>query len=87
MHSHVVGCLPDVTARVSGESMQLFFEHSLLRTRLRAQYSAGEALFLSDNITTLSVLKDVRSPSPSCSPSFASTAGCHNAAQASVPLP
>lgn len=40
--------------------MSLHFEHCLLGTRLHAQYGAGEAVFSSDNITCLSVLKDVR---------------------------
>lgn len=60
MHGYVVGCLPDVTARVAGEGMELHFEHCILGTRLMAQYRAGEAVFSSDNITCLSVLKDVR---------------------------
>ncbi|CAG7829503.1 unnamed protein product [Allacma fusca] len=59
MHSWLTNCIPEMPERApsSGEA-SLTFVSSFLDTLLNCHYSKGEANFKSDNISTISILKD-----------------------------
>ncbi|XP_030643563.1 BBSome complex member BBS7 [Chanos chanos] len=60
IHSWVVFCLPEVPEKTpAGENITFFFQNTFLGTQLEATYCKGEAHFKSDNISTISILKDV----------------------------
>lgn len=60
MHSWVVFCLPELPERTpAGEQAEFTFVSTFLETQLHCVYSAKEAVFKSDNISTISILKDV----------------------------
>lgn len=60
MHAWVAFCLPESPERVPNEQqVRLTFESSFLRTQLECCYRKGEARFRSDNLSTISILKDV----------------------------
>ncbi|KAB7495673.1 Bardet-Biedl syndrome 7-like protein [Armadillidium nasatum] len=60
MHSWIVFCLPEVPERTpAGDSVELSFISTFLDTQLQCCYEASEAVFKSDNISTISILKDV----------------------------
>ncbi|CAL4090214.1 unnamed protein product, partial [Meganyctiphanes norvegica] len=60
IHSWVVFCLPELPERTpAGEQAEFTFVSTFLDTQLQCQYEAGEAVFRSDNISTISILKDV----------------------------
>ncbi|XP_076069179.1 BBSome complex member BBS7-like isoform X2 [Oratosquilla oratoria] len=60
MHAWVVFCLPELPERTpSGDVAEFTFVSTFLDTQLQCVYSAGEAVFKSDNISTISILKDV----------------------------
>ncbi|XP_042887843.1 Bardet-Biedl syndrome 7 protein homolog isoform X2 [Penaeus japonicus] len=60
MHAWVVFCLPELPERTpSGERAEFTFVSTFLDTQLQCIYGAGEAVFRSDNISTISILKDV----------------------------
>lgn len=62
IHSWVVFCLPEVPEKTpAGESVAFYFENTFLGTQLEASYRKGEGNFKSDNISTISILKDVLS--------------------------
>ncbi|XP_052005898.1 Bardet-Biedl syndrome 7 protein isoform X2 [Xyrauchen texanus] len=62
IHSWVVFCLPEVPEKTpAGESITFYFQNTFLGTQLEATYCKGEANFYSDNISTISILKDVLS--------------------------
>ncbi|XP_054846503.1 Bardet-Biedl syndrome 7 protein isoform X1 [Eublepharis macularius] len=62
VHSWVVFCLPEVPEKTPvGESISLYFQNTFLDTQLECTYRKGEAYFKSDNISTISILKDVLS--------------------------
>ncbi|ODM95967.1 Bardet-Biedl syndrome 7 protein [Orchesella cincta] len=59
MHSWLSNCIPEMPERApaSGEA-NLTFVSSFLDTLLHCAYSKGEAEFKSDNVSTISILKD-----------------------------
>ena len=60
VHSWVCYSLPDVPERTPIEDQVAFyFVSSFLDTQLECKYGKGEAIFRSDNISTISILKDV----------------------------
>ncbi|XP_023646681.1 Bardet-Biedl syndrome 7 protein isoform X1 [Paramormyrops kingsleyae] len=60
IHSWVVFCLPEVPEKTpAGESTTFYFQNTFLGTQLETTYSKGEGHFKSDNISTISILKDV----------------------------
>lgn len=59
MHSWVYAALPEVPERVTADEMALNFKSTFLGTVLAASYRKGEALFRSDNLTTLTTIKEV----------------------------
>lgn len=62
IHSWVVFCLPEVPEKTpAGESITFYFQNTFLGTQLEATYRKGDANFKSDNISTISILKDVLS--------------------------
>ncbi|KAF6035121.1 BBS7 [Bugula neritina] len=62
VHSWVTFCLPELPERVpAGDSVSFQFVSTFLGTQLSCSYQKGEAVFLSDNISTISILKDVLS--------------------------
>ncbi|XP_042548952.1 Bardet-Biedl syndrome 7 protein isoform X2 [Dipodomys spectabilis] len=62
IHSWVVFCLPDVPEKPpAGESVTFCFQNTFLDTQLESVYRKGQGIFKSDNISTISILKDVLS--------------------------
>ncbi|XP_042193764.1 Bardet-Biedl syndrome 7 protein isoform X1 [Callorhinchus milii] len=62
VHSWVVFCLPEVPDKVPvGDNATFYFQNTFLDTELECYYKKGEGLFKSDNISTISILKDVLS--------------------------
>ncbi|KAA0709574.1 Bardet-Biedl syndrome 7 protein -like protein BBS2-like protein 1 [Triplophysa tibetana] len=62
IHSWVVFCLPEVPEKTpAGESITFYFQNTFLGTQLDATYCKDDANFKSDNISTISILKDVLS--------------------------
>ncbi|CAH0560889.1 unnamed protein product [Brassicogethes aeneus] len=59
IHSWISNCLPEVPEKPqANEKNVLWFESSLLKTVLQCTYTKNEGEFLSDNISTISILKD-----------------------------
>ena len=58
MHSWIVQCLPEVPALLQAESATFYFKSAFQNTILRCNYRSNEAVFVSDSITTLTVLWD-----------------------------
>ena len=59
IHSWISFCLPEVSEKVpAGDSATLTFISTFLDTLLVCQYSKGSGVFKSDNISTISILKD-----------------------------
>nr|KAF6400434.1 Bardet-Biedl syndrome 7 [Rousettus aegyptiacus] len=62
VHSWVVFCLPEVPEKPpAGESVTFYFQNTFLDTQLESHCRKGEGVFKSDNISTISILKDVLS--------------------------
>ncbi|XP_023562208.1 Bardet-Biedl syndrome 7 protein isoform X3 [Octodon degus] len=62
VHSWVVFCLPEVPEKPpAGECVTFYFQNTFLDTQLESTYRKGEGVFKSDNISTISILKDVLS--------------------------
>ncbi|KAM5194420.1 BBSome complex member BBS7 [Mantella aurantiaca] len=62
IHSWMVFCLPEVPEKPSvGEDITFYFQNTFLDTQLECSYRKGEGIFKSDNISTISILKDVLS--------------------------
>ncbi|XP_074849472.1 BBSome complex member BBS7 isoform X2 [Carettochelys insculpta] len=62
IHSWVVFCLPEVPEKAPvGDSVTFYFQNTFLDTQLESTYRKGEGFFKSDNISTISILKDVLS--------------------------
>jgi Bardet-Biedl syndrome 7 protein len=59
MHEWVSFCLPDVPARMQEESVTFHFQNVFLRSLLVCQYERGEAIFSSDSVSTIAILKEV----------------------------
>lgn len=59
MHSWVASCLPVLPQRApAGDSACYYFVSTFLDTQLECLYRKGEGIFRSDNISTISILKD-----------------------------
>ncbi|XP_071846430.1 BBSome complex member BBS7-like isoform X1 [Apostichopus japonicus] len=62
IHSWVSYCLPEIPERTPpGDSINFYFLSTFLDTQLDCLYKKGEGTFRSDNISTISILKDVLS--------------------------
>ncbi|XP_048473582.1 Bardet-Biedl syndrome 7 protein isoform X3 [Rhincodon typus] len=60
IHSWVVFCLPEVPDKVPvGDNVTFHFQNTFLDTQLECTYKKGEGTFKSDNISTISILKDI----------------------------
>ncbi|XP_055676710.1 Bardet-Biedl syndrome 7 protein homolog [Lutzomyia longipalpis] len=60
MHSWISHCVPEIPEKLSsGDTSVLTFENVLIGSLLRCEYKKGEAEFRSDNISTISIIKDV----------------------------
>jgi len=59
IHSWVTLVLPDIPARFTGEDIVMFYRNTFLGTVLICQYRKGEGIFRSDNVSTISILKEV----------------------------
>lgn len=60
IHSWVTFCLPDLPERTPATSQVIItFKNTFLQTQLHCSYRKGEAIFKSENISTISILKDV----------------------------
>lgn len=61
-HSWMIYCLPDVPEQPFTEDANtLYFQSTFIDTQLECVYKKGEATFRSDNMSTISVLKEVLS--------------------------
>lgn len=59
MHSWIGNCLPEVPERIdSNDENVLIFKNVFVETFLVCKYSKGKAEFRSDNISTISIIKD-----------------------------
>lgn len=59
MHSWIQNCLPEVPERIDlTDENILIFRNAFVETFLVCKYSKGEAEFSSDNISTISIIKD-----------------------------
>nr|CAD7410633.1 unnamed protein product [Timema poppensis] len=60
IHSWVSFCLPEIPEKpTTGEKATFIFVSTFLGTMLQCNYWKGEAEFRSDNISTISILKDI----------------------------
>ncbi|XP_078457100.1 BBSome complex member BBS7 isoform X1 [Lampetra fluviatilis] len=60
IHSWVVFCLPELPEKAPvGDSVTYYFQNTFLETQLECVYRKGEGVFKSDNISTISILKDI----------------------------
>ncbi|XP_067000696.2 Bardet-Biedl syndrome 7 protein homolog isoform X2 [Anabrus simplex] len=60
IHAWIVLCLPEVPEKPpTGDRGSFVFVSTFLDTMLQCTYSKGEAEFKSDNISTISILKDI----------------------------
>lgn len=60
MHSWIGHCIPEIPEKLSsGETCVMLFENVLIGSMLKCEYRKGEAEFRSDNISTISIIKDV----------------------------
>ena len=59
IHSWISFCLPEVSEKVpAGDTASIIFISTFLDTLLVCEYSKGSGVFKSDNISTISILKD-----------------------------
>lgn len=61
LHAWVRLTLPEVPERVAADEVSLFFTSTFLGTFLSCAYRRGDALFRSDNLTTLTTIREVAS--------------------------
>ncbi|XP_076807399.1 BBSome complex member BBS7-like isoform X2 [Clavelina lepadiformis] len=60
IHSWIAFCLPDLPERPpTGDVVTLYFINTFLDTQLECIYRKGEGVFRSDNISSISILKDI----------------------------
>merc|ERR1712226_572213 len=59
MHQWVGKCVNELPSRPTDDEMVVMYKSTFVGTVLHARYSKGTAIFKSDSITTISVLKDV----------------------------
>ena len=57
-HSWVASCLPEVPDRLTGAEAEFFFRATFVPSILKCSYRKGEAVFSSDSLKTLAILKD-----------------------------
>lgn len=59
MHSWLNNCIPEMPERMGqGDSAPLLFKHVFVTTILNCEFSKGVAEFKSDNLSTISILKE-----------------------------
>lgn len=59
MHSWLYNCIPEMPERVGqGDGTPLLFKHVFVTTILHCEFSKGVAEFKSDNLSTISILKE-----------------------------
>uniref|UniRef100_A0A336LLY4 CSON007521 protein n=1 Tax=Culicoides sonorensis TaxID=179676 RepID=A0A336LLY4_CULSO len=59
MHSWLNNCIPEMPERMSqGENVPLLFKHVFVTTILNCEFNKGVAEFKSDNLSTISILKE-----------------------------
>uniref|UniRef100_A0A0K8T3A0 Uncharacterized protein n=4 Tax=Lygus hesperus TaxID=30085 RepID=A0A0K8T3A0_LYGHE len=59
MHHWISHCLPEIPEKIpTNDNAIYFFESSFIGTTLQCKYRKGEAEFKSDDVSTISVLKD-----------------------------
>lgn len=60
IHNWLEQCVPEIPEKLSGstEPNEYYFKHVLIGSMLECKYSKGHANFRSDNLTTISILKD-----------------------------
>lgn len=59
IHSWISNCLPEVPERINSTEVNvLIFKNVFVETILVCKYSKGEAEFRSDNVSTISIIKD-----------------------------
>ncbi|KAK3915090.1 Bardet-Biedl syndrome 7 protein [Frankliniella fusca] len=61
VHAWLTACLPDLSDKPPAEPATLCFQNACMSTMLFCSYRKGEADFRSDNVSTISILKDVLS--------------------------
>eukprot|EP00118_Oscarella_pearsei_P011996 m.84968 g.84968 ORF g.84968 m.84968 type:complete len:145 (+) comp36418_c0_seq22:2058-2492(+) len=60
IHSWVCFCLPEVPERVPSDGqVSMNFRSTFLGTQLECSYRRSDAVFKSDNVSTISIIKDV----------------------------
>jgi len=59
VHSWISNCLPEMPDRAADDNNEVIFQSTFVETVLCCQYRKNEAVFLSDSISALSVLKEV----------------------------
>jgi hypothetical protein len=57
-HSWVRSCLPEVPERLQGDEAHFTFHATFVPSLLKCTYKKGEAVFESDSVITLAILKD-----------------------------
>eukprot|EP00736_Rhodelphis_marinus_P009663 Rmarinus@m.22437 len=58
IHSWVYQCIPEVPKNTSADDVTYYFQSTFFHTVLMASIRPAEAIFRSDSLTTLSILKD-----------------------------
>merc|ERR1740120_271978 len=59
MHQWIALCVNELPSRPTDDEMIIMYRSTFVGTMLYARYSKGSAVFKSDSITTISVLKDL----------------------------
>eukprot|EP00455_Lapot_gusevi_P042479 TRINITY_DN5044_c0_g1_i10.p1 TRINITY_DN5044_c0_g1~~TRINITY_DN5044_c0_g1_i10.p1 ORF type:complete len:516 (-),score=135.30 TRINITY_DN5044_c0_g1_i10:44-1498(-) len=59
IHQWVCACLPEVPPRLSVDEASFTFRSTFLDTFLICQYSGGQGIFRSDNVSTISIMKEI----------------------------
>ncbi|CAK9106150.1 unnamed protein product [Durusdinium trenchii] len=59
MHSWLMLCVNELPSRPTDDEMVIAYRSTFVGTQLYGRYSKGSAIFRSDSITTISVLKDI----------------------------
>lgn len=59
MHSWLAQCVNELPSRPTDDEMVICYRSTFVGTQLYGRYSKGTAIFRSDSITTISVLKDI----------------------------
>jgi Bardet-Biedl syndrome 7 protein len=59
IHAWLCNCVPDLNPRVTSDDADIFLRSSFLGTVLTGSYRKGHAVFRSDSVTTLLIVKEV----------------------------